>query len=70
MLKKRNPVGCDKCIFDNVIIDLQKIYGKKYDHSKIEFKYKLFPITIICPDHVKFKQTLARHMSGSNCPVC
>ena len=26
---KRNPVGCDKCIIHNVIIDLQKVHGKK-----------------------------------------
>ena len=70
MDKKRNPVGCDKCIIDNVIIDLQKIHGKKYDYSKIEFKYKSFPITIICPGHGEFKQTLAKHMNGSGCPIC
>ena len=68
--KKKNPVGCDKCFIDKVIIDLQKIHGKKYDYSKIEFKYKSFPITIICPDHGEFKQTLAKHMNGIGCSIC
>jgi len=68
--KKRNPIGCGKCIIDNVIIDLQKIHGEKYDYSKMEFKYKSFPIIIICPEHGQFKQTLTRHMNGSNCPMC
>ena len=68
--KKRNPIGCGKCIIDNVIIDLQKTYGEKYDYSKMEFKYKSFPIIIICPEHGEFKQTLTRHMNGSNCPMC
>ena len=68
--KKRDPVGCDKCIIDVAIIDLQKVHGKKYDYSKIEFKYKSFPITIICPKHGEFKQTLTKHLNGGDCPVC
>ena len=68
--KKRNPIGCSKCIIDNVIIDLQKIHGKKYDYSKIKLKYKSFPIIIICPEHGEFKQTLTKHMNGSKCPLC
>ena len=68
--KKRNPVGCGKCVIDNVIIDLQKIHGKKYDYSKIEFRYKSFPIIIICSEHGEFKQTLTKHLNGSNCPMC
>lgn len=68
--KKRNPVGCGKCVIDNVIIDLQKIHGKKYDYSKIEFRYKSFPIIIICSEHGEFKQTLTKHLNGSNCTMC
>ena len=68
--KKRNPVGCGKCVIDNVIIDLQKIHGKKYDYSKIESRYKSFPIIIICSEHGEFKQTLTKHLNGSNCPMC
>ena len=68
--KKRNPVGCGKCVIDNVIIDLQKIHGIKYDYSKIEFRYKSFPIIIICSEHGEFKQTLTKHLNGSNCPMC
>ena len=32
--KKRNPLGCIKCIDDKAIIYFQKIYGKKYDFLK------------------------------------
>ena len=67
---KRSPVGCDKCFIDNIIKNFQKIHGVKYDYSKIELKYKSFPILIICPEHGEFKQTLTRHMNGSNCPMC
>ena len=68
--KRRPPIGCNKCIVENVIIDLQKIHGEKYNYSKLEFKYKSFPIIIICPEHGEFKQTLTKHMNGSNCPIC
>ena len=68
--KKRNPIGCSRCIIDSVITDLQKIHGEKYDYSKIKLKYKSFPITIICPEHGEFKQTLTKHMNGSKCPLC
>ena len=68
--KKRNPIGCSKCIIDDVKIDLQKIHGEQYDYSKIKLTYKSFPIIIICPEHGEFKQTLTKHMSGSKCPKC
>ena len=70
ILIKKPPLGCPKCIIDDVILDFQKIHGKKYDYSKIELKYKSFLITIICPKHGEFKQTLTRHLNGSNCPLC
>ena len=65
-LKKEMLVGCSKCIIDNVIIDLQKIHGKKYDYSKIKLKYKSFPMIIICPDHGVFYQQPRLHLRGSN----
>jgi len=68
--KKRNPLGCVKCIVDKAIIDFQKVYGKKYDYSKIELRNKSFFMIIICPEHGEFKQTLARHMNGGHCPKC
>ena len=68
--KKRTPIGCSKCIIDDVIIDLQRIHGEKYDYSKIKLKYKTFPIIIICPEHGEFKQTLTKHINGGKCPMC
>ena len=63
-------MGCVKCIIDKVILDFQKVYGKKYDYSKIELRNKSFLMIIICPEHGEFKQTLARHMNGGHCPKC
>ena len=68
--KKRNPIGCSRCIIEDVIIELQKIHKEKYDYSKIKLKYKTFPIIIICPEHGEFKQTLTKHMNGGKCPLC
>ena len=70
LYKKKDPIGCGSCILDDIIIDFQKVHGKIYDYSKIEFKYKSYPIIIICPEHGEFKQTLAKHMNGSLCPLC
>ena len=54
----------------NILERFRKVHRKKYDYSKIEFRYKSFPIIIICSEHGEFKQTLTKHLNGSNCPMC
>ena len=59
------------------IIDVENCLRKaaikhngKYDYSKVHYKKWNEPVTIICPQHGEFKQTLHNHMNGQGCPVC
>jgi hypothetical protein len=49
-----------------------KIHNHSYDYSKatIPVKDSRTKITITCPIHGDFQQTIYSHMSGSNCPAC
>jgi hypothetical protein len=73
--------GCLKCNTqkkyhfnsrDEFLKALKKIHGNTYDYSKVEFPWDNTgcKITIICPNHGEFQQTVYSHMYGSNCPQC
>lgn len=42
----------------------------KYDYSKVEFKRNKDKITIICPEHGEFEQTVNTHLNGCGCQIC
>lgn len=46
------------------------IHRNKYNYSKVNYVRWDKPITIICPIHGEFKQTLHNHMIGQGCPKC
>tara|TARA_R110002072_G_C7653696_1_gene508953 strand:+ start:386 stop:592 length:207 start_codon:yes stop_codon:yes gene_type:complete len=59
-----NKRGCPRCagkIFSNeeFIEKSKKIYGDKYDYSKVNYTNCKKKNTIICPEHGEFKQRLA-----------
>ena len=41
-----------------------------YDYSKVEYINAKTKITIICPKHGEFLQTLAKHLQSDGCPKC
>ena len=46
------------------------VHGEKYDYTKSNYvKYKE-KITIICPKHGEFQQTVDDHLQGKGCPIC
>ena len=45
-------------------------HNGKYDYSKVDYKRWNIPVTIICPEHGEFKQTLHNHLNGQGCPKC
>lgn len=48
-----------------------KIYGDKFDLSKVEYKTNQSPVEIICPSHGKFKITPHNFLIlKSDCPKC
>jgi hypothetical protein len=46
-----------------------KIYGEKYDYSKVEYISRHKKVKIICPIHGEFEQTPANHYMGG-CSAC
>lgn len=74
--------GCAKCGYeklhflkkkskDDFIKDAKKIWGDKYDYSKVEYVNNVKKVCIICPKHGEFWQTPANHLSGyEGCREC
>lgn len=71
----RKPMGCEKCVGEEVIKDFKEVHGDQYDYSKVDLiicaKYASSrKVTIICSEHGEFQQTPYLHRRGSNCPTC
>ena len=69
--------NCPLCANKNIkkdnnkfIIEAEKIHGKKYDYSKVEYKGTHTKVCIICPKHGEFWQTPRKHLEGNGCPKC
>lgn len=46
------------------------VHGTSYDYSKVEYISTLDRVTIICPVHSEFEQSVSAHLGGSGCPKC
>lgn len=73
-LRGRN---CPKCahpskapILSEFIEKANKVHGKFYDYSKVNYINSKTPIIIICPKHGDFYQTPDKHIQGAECPKC
>lgn len=67
--------GCSTCSGLNktnkdIIDNLIKKHGNKYDYSYVNYKGYQGVIKIICPIHNVFEQRHDHHLSGSGCPKC
>lgn len=67
--------GCPKCVglnktTEEFINDAEKIHGKKYNYSNVNYKSSKQKIKIICHKHGEFKQTPNMHLRGNGCPIC
>ncbi|AXF52584.1 MAG: hypothetical protein [Caudoviricetes sp.] len=70
-----NGSGCPKCIGKNkttkeVVKDLFKVHGDKYDYSLVEYKDSKTKIKIICKEHGLFEQLFIIHLRKIGCPKC
>ena len=45
-------------------------HGEKYDYSKAVYTNSETKMTIICPEHGEFRQTISTHLQGAGCPRC
>ena len=52
------------------IKEAQKVHGKKYDYSKVEYINSKTKICIICPEHGEFWQEPWTHLRSNGCPKC
>lgn len=73
--------GCKKCAAETIseaqanstewfINEATKVYGTKYDYSKVDYKNALTKVCIICPKHGEFWQEPHNHLRGHGCPYC
>ena len=73
--------GCPKCGIESVkkkrrrnpkdlLLLANEVHHGKYDYSKADFINKRKKITIICPEHGEFEQSLGNHLNGQGCPKC
>jgi Zn finger protein HypA/HybF involved in hydrogenase expression len=69
-----NGNGCPKCgkksTTEEFIEKDKKIYGDKYDYSKVKYELAKKPVIINCPIHGDFKKTPHMHLLGQGCPKC
>lgn len=67
---------CPKCSStykhtnESFISESRKIYGNKYDYSKVEYKNNKTKVCIICLIHGEFWMKPNSHLSGQGCPKC
>lgn len=70
--------GCKKCNREKTRGEALKIYlekskqihNNKFDYSKVIFVNLTKPVTIICPVHGDFEQSLHGHLTGRGCKKC
>lgn len=71
-----NGNGCQKCFAtpksntEEFIKKAKKIYGDKYDYSKVNYKGNKSKVVIICPKHGEWEVTPNNFLRGSQCPGC
>lgn len=47
-----------------------KIHNNKYDYSKVKYLGRFDKVTIVCPKHGEFIQTVGDHLQGCGCSSC
>ena len=67
--------GCPKCAGQNktnleFIEEVIKIYGDKYDYSKVNYMKANKKVIIMCKIHGCFEQTPNNHIMGQGCIMC
>src|SRR5574344_1977724 len=73
--------GCPKCGLrkannnrrftkEQFIEAAEKVHGKKYDYSMVDYKNSSTKVKIVCPIHGIFEQRPSDHIRGQGCPKC
>lgn len=48
----------------------RRIYGDKYDYSKVVYTNNYTKVNIVCPIHGEFVISPMSHLAGCGCPLC
>jgi G:T-mismatch repair DNA endonuclease (very short patch repair protein) len=57
--------------FDEFLQEAERVHGKQYDYSEAAYQGYHARLIIICPDHGRFEQAPAKHISMQRgCPKC
>lgn len=68
--------GCPSCsgvariTYDSFVERARRNHKIEYDYSKVSFTKATEKVSIICPIHGEYKQSVQYHMYGGNCPKC
>lgn len=68
--------GCPHCVnkitrtYDKFIKQASDIHGDKYGYKCYDDVRGISKISIICPEHGEFEQTVGAHLAGKGCQVC
>lgn len=72
-----NGVGCRKCSFerlrnsqDDIIARFRETHGDRYKYDKVVYAGSNHKVTVGCPIHGDFQQTVSAHIKGSGCTKC
>jgi hypothetical protein len=55
---------------DEFIVRSEKMHGKIYDYSKVEYRKNHIKVEIVCKIHGPFTQQPRSHILGNGCPIC
>lgn len=71
MRRTTEPVRNRKYTNEEIIRELQAIYGDEYDYSEVDYKDSRHAINLICKRHnIAFNRTMANLRKGWGCPEC
>lgn len=67
--------GCPKCAGKNrslpeLIDRFKQVHGDRYDYSHVDTTRVYDVVTIMCPDHGPYTQSIKHHLRGLGCSKC
>lgn len=66
----RTGLRCTKDV-NMFVVDALKVWGERWDYSKVMYKGAHVPVSIVCKEHGMFKQSPTNHLTGKvACSKC
>lgn len=55
---------------ESFILRVKKLYGGRYDYSKVRYENSYTKVEVVCPIHGVFEVFPYDHLRGVGCPIC